>query len=121
MATRTTNTSRTKAERVQSADQNDVERADFSFSDVAQAYHDCRRHKRNTPTAINFEQHLERNLVSLYERLKDGSYTPGTPICFVVTKPKAREVWAADFSDRVVHHLLLQQNRTTILCTIHCR
>jgi len=25
---------------------------------------------------------------------------------FVVTKPKAREVWAANFRDRIVHHVL---------------
>ncbi|MBH1982019.1 MAG: RNA-directed DNA polymerase [Burkholderiales bacterium] len=53
-----------------------------------------------------FEQHLERNLIELHDELQDGSYKPGRSICFVVTRPKAREVWAADFRDRVVHHLL---------------
>ncbi|OYO28159.1 reverse transcriptase [Janthinobacterium sp. PC23-8] len=53
-----------------------------------------------------FEQHLERNLINLFDDLQDGSYQPGQSICFVVTRPKAREVWAADFRDRVVHHLL---------------
>ncbi|MFC4705477.1 RNA-directed DNA polymerase [Paraburkholderia caffeinitolerans] len=42
----------------------------------------------------------------LYDELIDGSYTPGRSICFVITRPKPREVWAADFRDRVVHHLL---------------
>src|SRR6185436_4131704 len=36
----------------------------------------------------------------------DGTYQPGPSICFVVTRPKPREVWAAAFRDRVVHHLL---------------
>lgn len=49
---------------------------------------------------------LEQNLHDLYDRLMDGSYLPGRSICFVVTRPKAREVWAADFTDRIVHHLL---------------
>ena len=44
--------------------------------------------------------------MELYRELMDGSYRPGTSICFVVTRPKPREVWAADFRDRVVHHLL---------------
>lgn len=44
--------------------------------------------------------------MSLYHELMDGSYWPGTSICFVVTRPKPREVWAADFRDRIVHHLL---------------
>lgn len=39
-------------------------------------------------------------------QLLDGTWLPGRSICFVVTRPKPREVWAADFRDRVVHHLL---------------
>lgn len=80
--------------------------ADFSFHDLVQAYFDCRKHKRNTPAALTFEQNLERNLIQLHDELRDGTYTPGKSICFVVTRPKAREVWAADFRDRIVHHLL---------------
>lgn len=70
-----------------------------------QAYLDCRRTKRNKPTAIAFEQDLERNLCQLYDELHDGSYQPEGSICFVITRPKCREVWAASFRDRVVHHL----------------
>jgi len=89
-----------------SADQSDVKPADFSFSDLVQAYHDCRRSKRNTPNARKFELHQERNLIALFDDLRTGQYTPGKSICFVVTRPKCREVWAADFRDRIVHHLL---------------
>ena len=71
-----------------------------------QAYIDCRRTKRNKPSAITFEQDLERNLCQLRDDLLDGSYRPGRSICFVITRPKPREVWAAEFRDRVVHHLL---------------
>jgi len=70
------------------------------------AYFDCRRNKRNSLNALVFEFELERNLMTLYRDLKDGTYTIGTSICFIVTTPKPREVWAADFRDRVVHHLL---------------
>jgi RNA-directed DNA polymerase len=71
-----------------------------------QAYFDCREHKRNTYTALDFELSLERNLYQLYEDLAGGTYKPGSSICFVVIRPKPREVWAAGFRDRVVHHLL---------------
>lgn len=67
---------------------------------------DCRRHKRHTASAQRFEAHLERNLVDLHAELVSGQYGPGRSICFVVTRPKLREVWAADFRDRIVHHLL---------------
>ncbi len=32
---------------------------------------------------------------------------PGAYVCFAITDPKLREVWASDFKDRVVHHLLV--------------
>ncbi len=67
---------------------------------------DCRRSKRNSTSALAFEQHLERNLCQLDDDLRSGSYQPGRSICFVITRPKPREVWAADFRDRIVHHLL---------------
>lgn len=73
------------------------------------AYFDCRRHKRNTHSARAFELHLESNLEALYQDLLGGTYRPGRSICFVVTRPKPREVWAANFRDRVVHHLLYQK------------
>ncbi|UVL22426.1 RNA-directed DNA polymerase [Pseudomonas donghuensis] len=49
---------------------------------------------------------LEQNLTKLHGDLVTGQYRPGRSICFVVTRPKPREVWAADFRDRIVHHLL---------------
>jgi RNA-directed DNA polymerase len=79
---------------------------DLSISDVFQAYYDCRKAKRNTWNALEFEEHLERNLMDLYYELVSGEYKPGRSIMFVITKPKAREVWAANFRDRVVHHIL---------------
>jgi RNA-directed DNA polymerase len=71
-----------------------------------QAYHDCRRNKRGSTSALAFEFNLERNIMQLHHDLNTGAYQPGASICFVVTHPKPREVWAADFRDRIVHHLL---------------
>lgn len=80
--------------------------ADFLFSDLVQAYFDCRQSKRTSHTALNFELELERNLNALHRELVDGSYRPEPSICFVITHPKPREVWAAAFRDRIVHHLM---------------
>jgi hypothetical protein len=74
--------------------------------DLVQAWLDCRRAKRNSASALDFERNVEHNLCTLRDELLDGSYRPGRSICFVITRPKAREVWAAQFRDRVVHHLL---------------
>lgn len=104
-ATRTTTTTTTSSVPGQSADDARRPHADFSFEELVDAYYDCRQNKRNTQSALAFEQYLERNLCALYDDLADGSYRPGRSICFVVTRPKVREVWAADFRDRIVHHL----------------
>lgn len=77
-----------------------------AVSDLCRAYFDCRLTKRNSASALAFEEGLERSLMDLYHELIDGSYRPGPSICFVVEHPKVREVWAAQFRDRIVHHLL---------------
>lgn len=89
-----------------SADQPPPCPADFSFEELVQAYFDCRRTKRNSASALAFETSLEGNLRALHAELEAGTYRPGRSICFVITRPKCREVWAANFRDRVVHHLL---------------
>jgi retron-type reverse transcriptase len=80
--------------------------ADFSFLELIEAYLGCRRTKRNSIAALAFEQDLESNLRDLFDDLHEGRYRPGPSICFVITRPKPREVWAAAFRDRVVHWLL---------------
>jgi len=70
---------------------------------------DCLKHKRNKASTQEFEQNLERNLADLAHELRSGTYTPGRSVCFVITHPKPREVWAAQIRDRVVHHLLYNQ------------
>lgn len=75
------------------------------LEDLVIAYYDARRHKRKTQSQITFEMDLERNLHDLYIELRDRTYTPSSAICFVITDPKKREVFASSFRDRVVHHL----------------
>ena len=100
-ATRTTTPSRSRPVPVSSAAS-----SPFAFGPLVQAYLDCCRHKRGSASCQAFEAHLERNLCDLFEEIVSGAYRPGRSICFVVTRPKPREVWAADFRDRVVHHYL---------------
>lgn len=106
MATRITTTRTTKLARELSADST-AEPAPFYFDALVQAYLDCRRHKRNTHSAMAFELNQEANLTELYQQLISGQYEPGTSICFAIAHPKPREVWAAQFRDRIVHHLLV--------------
>ena len=65
----------------------------------------AKRHKQSKHYVRVFERRLVAKLqgicVSLYER----HYQPEPSSCFIVDRPKKREVFAAQFSDRVVHHL----------------
>jgi len=79
----------------------------FSYENLLRCYYECRRRKRYTVNAAKFEIHFEDELLQLQKELKEHTYTPGRSICFVVTKPKAREIFAADFRDRIVHHILV--------------
>lgn len=79
----------------------------YSFKALYAAYCACRRRKRNTANAMQFEMRLLDNLYSLSAALTNGAYKPTRSVCFVVNKPKRREIFAADFSDRVVHHLIV--------------
>ncbi len=78
----------------------------LTFEEVAKAYFDCRKHKRDTIYQLEFEFDLERNLFDLYQDLLDGNYQIGQTVAFVVEQPHIREIWAATFRDRIVHHVI---------------
>jgi|GEM_PF-1344370 len=79
----------------------------YRFEALWRAYRECRRTKRSTLNALAFEIDAEAGLLELQAELRAHTYHPGTSICFVSDGPKPREVFAADFRDRIVHHLLL--------------
>ena len=78
----------------------------FPIEELFQAYYDARRNKRSTISQLRFERNLEDNLVHLYRELCSRRYVVGTSICFIINDSVQREVFAADFRDRVVHHFL---------------
>ena len=79
----------------------------FTFKEIYKAYIECRRRKRNTINALHYEANLIDNLCNLETLLNQGAYKPKRSVCFLTTSPKLREVFAADFSDRVVHHIVV--------------
>lgn len=79
----------------------------FSLVNIHRQYLRCRRNKRNTLNALRFEVRQEENLLDLKEALEARTYSPSRSVCFFATRPKFREIFAADFRDRVVHHILV--------------
>lgn len=74
--------------------------------DLFQAYYDARKNKRMTESALRFELHFESQLLALYEDIVSRRYEISPSTCFVVKEPILREIFAGDFRDRIVHHLL---------------
>ena len=81
--------------------------AAFTYEQLFRAYLDCRKNKRNRPDALLFETNAEENLRTLLDELRGKTYHPSPAIRFAASKPKLREIFAADFRDRVAHHLLV--------------
>ena len=79
----------------------------FSFGNIYRCYLICRRNKRNTINALRFEINAEENILKLEREFKNRTYRPSRSILFASRKPKLREIFAADFRDRVVHHVLV--------------
>lgn len=79
----------------------------LSIEELWNAYEDCRHRKRNTESCAKFEFNEARNIYDLWKDLNNKTYEIGYSNAFVVTRPKLREVFAADFRDRIVHHLII--------------
>lgn len=93
---------------------------------LLEAYYDCRKNKRKTASALVYEMDYESRLIALRDRINTQTYKPGKSICFVVTRPRYREVFAASFEDRIIHHyiaLRLEPLFEQVFCpyTYNCR
>ena len=73
--------------------------------DLLVAFIDAARHKHKMSYVQKFEKHLKRNLEKLCDDLLERRYVAQPSKCFIIEYPKKREVFAAMFRDRVVHHL----------------
>ena len=73
--------------------------------DLYYAFECAKKHKKNKSYVKNFESRLHDNLLSLCNDLYDRTYQALPSSCFIINHPKKREVFAADFRDRIVHHL----------------
>ena len=85
----------------------DIPQPKIELEELFDAYFNCRINKRNTANALAFEIDYENNLVQLCKEINNGTYQIGRSIAFIVNKPVIREIFAADFRDRVIHHLII--------------
>ena len=93
--------------------------------DLYIAYYDAARHKHKMAYVVKFERDLRQNLEELCDDLLNHRYKAQPSKCFVIDYPKKREVFAAMFRDRIVHHLYFRYThqmfeRTFIADTYSC-
>lgn len=93
--------------------------------DLYVAFEDAARGKYKMSYVKKFEEHLAENLNVLCDELLGRTYKALPSKCFIVSYPKKREVFAAMFRDRIVHHLYFRYThqifeRTFIADTYSC-
>ena len=111
------NNNRTNANRVRAVVAfDDLHLFVASFFD---AYQDCLRNKKSSPQAIEYMPKAAEDVPRLALEVWERKYKPITSTCFMVTFPKLREVFAAAFRDRIVHHWICR--RLTPLFEQRCR
>ena len=111
---------------------NEVERAysegirQWLLIELTKAFQEARKGKLKTCDEHSFEEHWVENLVSLRDSILECRYKPSASVAFVIFDPMVREIFAAPFRDRVVHHFLYNMqagwwNRRFLYDSYSCR
>jgi retron-type reverse transcriptase len=79
------------------------------FNNLYAAYKAAAAGKHDRAEILRHDLHAEKILWRLQRQLRGGSYRHGKYRVFKVYDPKQRDVAAAPFTDRIVHHALVRQ------------
>ena len=77
---------------------------------MLRAFFDARAGKRRTRDEHIFEVNALDNIMNLCHDVLMRQYHPSPGTAFIVDDPTIREIFAAPFRDRVIHHLLYNLN-----------
>ena len=75
------------------------------LADLLIAFHCAAKRKRSKSYVIEFESNLMENLIQMRDDLYNRMYKHGAFTTFIADRPKPREIFAANFKDRIIHHL----------------
>lgn len=81
----------------------------FGLHALWRAYKVCRKGKRAARDTQGYESRLPDRLVRSRDALASLRWRPSRTFSFVVSQPKAREIHASPFADRVVHHVITER------------
>lgn len=79
----------------------------ISFPSLLRAAEQAKKGKRFRRDVAAFHFDQERALWRLHEELRTRTYEPGAYRSFFIYEPKKRQISAAPYRDRVVHHALV--------------
>lgn len=80
-----------------------------SLRQLYDAWVKARKGKKPSSNQFIFDTSWTSGLLELQQSINSCTWHPKKSTCFIATRPKAREIHAPDFSDRVVHHWLVPQ------------
>lgn len=82
----------------------------LKFEELYDAYLLCLKNKKRKEGTFNFVNNdLCENLINLLDSLNNKTYKPQASNCYVITDPALREIYAAQFKDRVVQHFYMKE------------
>lgn len=76
------------------------------LEELVESFREARKGKLRTVDQNAFELHWIENLLNLRDAILERRYKPGASVAFVVFDPMVREIFAAPFKDRAIHHFL---------------
>ena len=98
-----------------------------SYERIYTAYENCMKKKTKSTSALQFSYvDLTDNIQSIVDDINKRCYVHGRSSCFVNLDPCPREIFAAQFRDRVIQHFLTEElepvfDRILIPQTTSCR
>jgi len=80
----------------------------FSLDNLFSAWQTFRRGKARKNDVMDFELHLEDNIFSLYEDIKNDTYRHSAYTYFQIFDNKKRDIYKAEVRDRIVHQVIYE-------------
>lgn len=82
----------------------------LTFEELYEAYMMCLKNKKRKNGTYSFvNEKICENLINLLDELNSYTYKPKPSNCYVITDPALREIYAAQFRDRIVQHFYLME------------
>ncbi len=82
----------------------------ITFQEMYEAYILCLKNKKRKLGTYKFvNDNLCENLMRLVDKLNGRTYIPQTSNCYVIMEPALREIYAAQFGDRIIQHFYMKE------------